>query len=88
MSNLAKYLGQVKSGKKYWADGTPVAGQQFEYAFDEIGNRTSAKTGGDAAGSSSALRSSTYTPTASIATPVAPFRVRWMCSEPPTWLLP
>ena len=24
-------LGQVRSGKKYWADGTPVAGQQFEY---------------------------------------------------------
>ena len=34
-------LGQVKCGKKYWADGTPVAGQQFEYAFDDIGNRTS-----------------------------------------------
>ena len=39
-------LGQVKSGKKFWADGTPVAGQQFEYAFDTIGNRTSAKAGG------------------------------------------
>ena len=24
-------LGQVTSGKHYWADGTPVAGQQFEY---------------------------------------------------------
>ena len=23
-------LGQVISGKKYWSDGTPVAGQQFE----------------------------------------------------------
>jgi RHS repeat-associated protein len=37
-------LGQVTSGKRYWADGTPVAGQQFEYGFDEIGNRTT--TGG------------------------------------------
>jgi YD repeat-containing protein len=34
-------LGQVKSGKRYWSDGTPVAGQQFEYAFDDIGNRNS-----------------------------------------------
>ena len=47
-------LGQVKSGKKYWADGTPVDGQQFEYAHDDIGNRTS--TGGRASSQS------TYTP--------------------------
>jgi hypothetical protein len=26
---------QVTSGKKYWSDGTPVAGQEFEYAFDD-----------------------------------------------------
>ncbi len=32
-------MGQVTSGKKYWSDGTPVAGQQFDYAFDDIGNR-------------------------------------------------
>src|SRR5206468_10231186 len=25
-------LGQVISGKRYWSDWTPVAGQQFEYA--------------------------------------------------------
>jgi hypothetical protein len=25
----------VNSGKRYWSDGTPVAGQQFEYGFDE-----------------------------------------------------
>jgi YD repeat-containing protein len=31
-------LGQVKSGKRYWSDWTPVAGQQFEYGFDDIGN--------------------------------------------------
>mgnify|MGYP007112009425 CR=1 FL=1 len=24
---------------RYWSDGTPVAGQQFDYAFDDIGNR-------------------------------------------------
>jgi RHS repeat-associated protein len=43
-------LGQVISGKKYWPDGTPVAGQQFEYTFDDIGNRKETKAGGDAAG--------------------------------------
>src|SRR5438094_5615809 len=43
-------LGQVTSGKKYWADGTPVPGQQFEYGFDDIGNRTSTKAGGDQSG--------------------------------------
>jgi RHS repeat-associated protein len=51
-------LGQVTSGKKYWEDGTPVAGQQFEYAYDDIGNRTLAKEGGDANGAN--LRSTTY----------------------------
>jgi len=43
-------LGQVTSAKRYWDDGTPVAGQQHEYAFDDIGNRTSAKAGGDSSG--------------------------------------
>lgn len=28
-------LGQVISGKRYWSDGTPVPGQQYEYGFDE-----------------------------------------------------
>jgi len=51
-------LGQVRSGKKYWYDGTPVAGQQFEYAFDDIGNRTQAKAGGDENGWN--LRSANY----------------------------
>jgi hypothetical protein len=41
-------MGQVKSGKKYWSDRTPVAGQQFEYGFDDIGSRTNTKAGGDA----------------------------------------
>src|SRR5438876_9475789 len=33
------FLGQVATGKRYWSDGTPVAGQQFEYTHDDIGNR-------------------------------------------------
>jgi RHS repeat-associated protein len=51
-------LGQVLSGKRYWSDGTPVAGQQFEYAHDDIGNRTSTKVGGDETGAN--LRSAIY----------------------------
>ena len=30
-------LGQVTSGKKYWSNASIVAGQQFEYGFDDIG---------------------------------------------------
>jgi hypothetical protein len=41
-----------------WSDGTPVAGQQFEYAFDDIGNRQSTKEGGDQWGVN--LRSASY----------------------------
>lgn len=51
-------LGQVKSGKKYWTDGTPVAGQQFEYAFDDIGNRRTTAAGGDEWGAN--LRYASY----------------------------
>jgi RHS repeat-associated protein len=51
-------LGQVTSGKRYWSDNTPVPGQQFEYAFDDIGNRSSAKSGGDGTGLN--LRTATY----------------------------
>jgi RHS repeat-associated protein len=43
-------LGQVTSGKRYWSDGSAVLGQQFEYAFDDIGNRKTATSGGDAFG--------------------------------------
>lgn len=32
-------LGQLAGGKKFFADGIPVGGAQFEYAFDTIGNR-------------------------------------------------
>jgi RHS repeat-associated protein len=51
-------LGQVKAGKKYWSDGTPVAGQQFGYTHDNIGNRTATQAGGDENGAN--LRSATY----------------------------
>jgi len=53
-------LGQVVSGKKYWADGSPVAGQQFQYAFDDIGNRLATKAGGDEFGAN--LRTNAYYP--------------------------
>ena len=48
----------VVFGKKYWSDGTPVAGQQFEYGFDDIGNREWTKAGGDSNGSN--LRTADY----------------------------
>ncbi len=40
-------LGQVTSGRKYWSDDSPVAGQQFQYGFDDIGNRKTTAFGGD-----------------------------------------
>jgi YD repeat-containing protein len=52
-------LGQVTSAKRYWDDGTPVAGQQHDYAFEDIGNRTSTKAGGDQGGTG--LRTASYT---------------------------
>jgi RHS repeat-associated protein len=51
-------LGQVVSGKKYWSDGTPVAGQQYTYGFDDIGNRKKTGAGGDQSGSN--LRTANY----------------------------
>jgi RHS repeat-associated protein len=51
-------LGEVVSGRKYWANGTPVAGQQFTYNFDDIGNRQATASGGDASGNN--LRSASY----------------------------
>ena len=51
-------MGQLRTGRRYWKDGKPVAGQQFEYGFDDIGNRTSAKSGGDQNGQN--LRLSSY----------------------------
>ena len=52
-------LGQVTNGAKYWSDGTPVAGQQFGYSFDTIGNRQRTAAGGDQTGSN--LRFASYT---------------------------
>ncbi len=43
-------LGQVTSGSKRWSDGSVVLGQQFEYTFDDIGNRKTTVSGGDAGG--------------------------------------
>ena len=48
----------MRAGRKYWSDQTPVAGQQFEYTHDDIGNRTAAKAGGDQNGAN--LRSASY----------------------------
>ncbi|MEN3327398.1 MAG: hypothetical protein V7638_2205 [Acidobacteriota bacterium] len=50
---------ELTSGKKYWSDNSPVAGQQMEYGFDSIGNRTSTKAGGDPQGLN--LRQASYT---------------------------
>src|SRR5439155_22577385 len=52
-------LGHETSGKKYCADGTPVAGQQFAYGFDDIGNRGTTQAGGDQYGAN--LRYASYT---------------------------
>jgi RHS repeat-associated protein len=51
-------LGQVISANKYWSDETPVAGQQFDYTFDNIGNRTQTQSGGDQNGEN--LRTANY----------------------------
>ena len=40
-------LGQVTSGVKNWGDGSLVAGEQFGYSFDNIGNRQTTTAGGD-----------------------------------------
>ncbi|MEI6780001.1 MAG: TIGR02269 family lipoprotein [Verrucomicrobiota bacterium] len=52
-------LGQVISGRKQWADNSLVAGQQFQYSFDTIGNRTQTKTGGGPVGQG--LHTASYT---------------------------
>ncbi len=52
-------LGQVTSGVKRWSDNSLVAGEQFDYAFDTIGNRTGVQFGGDQNGNG--LLSANYT---------------------------
>jgi RHS repeat-associated protein len=49
---------EVTSGKKKLASGAFEGGKQFEYGFDDIGNRTVARFGGDAAGNN--LREADY----------------------------
>ena len=52
-------VGQVTSGRKRWSDSNWVAGAQFNYSFDSIGNRLWTEAGGDAAGTG--LRHAAYT---------------------------
>ncbi len=51
--------GELKWARRFWADFTPVAGQQFEFSYDSIGNRISQKDGGDETGGN--LRTTAYT---------------------------
>ncbi len=51
-------LGQVTNGCKFFGNGKPVPGQQFDYTFDTIGNRTQTMSGGDTNGSN--LRIANY----------------------------
>jgi RHS repeat-associated protein len=50
--------GELVSSKKRWSDNILVSGQQMEYGYDNIGNRTSTKMGGDAGGNN--LQESIY----------------------------
>jgi YD repeat-containing protein len=56
-------LGQVTRGLKYFSDNSIVPGQQFDYTFDDIGNRKTAKTGGDENGANSGLLPTPSPPT-------------------------
>ena len=51
--------GELVFGKKFFADNTPVAGMQFEYGYDNIGNRQATKAGGNDLGTG--LRNASYT---------------------------
>ena len=44
-------LGQLNFGKKFFNQGQAVAGQWFEYTYDDIGNLTNKKRGGNLDGS-------------------------------------
>ncbi len=52
MGSLTSY---TRRNRKYWADRAPIAGRQFDYSFDNIGNRTQTKTGGDQSGANQRL---------------------------------
>ncbi len=47
---------ELTGAGRYWLDWSPVTGQQYGYAFDNIGNRTSASSG-----STGHLRATSYT---------------------------
>ena len=51
-------LGQLTSGSRFWSSNSPVPGQQFEYTFDDTGNRIETRTGGDQNGEN--LRVASY----------------------------
>ncbi len=51
--------GEIVSAKKFWSDNSIVWGAQTEYAYDNIGNRISTKSGGNLLNQ---LRQSSYTP--------------------------
>jgi hypothetical protein len=50
---------ELVSAGRFWSDWLPVTGQQFQYGYDNIGNRTTSASGGDVNGAS--LRTATYT---------------------------
>ncbi len=50
---------ELTGGRRYWPDMTPVTGQHFGYDYDNIGNRDTASSGGDALGAN--LRTTSYT---------------------------
>lgn len=53
-------LGQVNSGKRRSSSGNLFAGLQYEYEFDDIGNRSLTRSGGDTNGAG--LRTANYSP--------------------------
>jgi RHS repeat-associated protein len=52
-------LGQLTGAQRRWPDGTLVAGQQYGYLYDDIGNRKQSQEGGDANGAG--LQTTSYT---------------------------
>lgn len=55
-------IGQLAGVTNRWADdASQVAGQRWAFTFDDIGNRTLMKSGGDSSGAN--LRDTKYTPT-------------------------
>jgi RHS repeat-associated protein len=49
---------ELIAAHRFWSDWSPVAGQQYGYDYDSIGNRQDASSGGDANGSN--LRTTLY----------------------------